>query len=171
MHIRTFILGAVLVVLDIGASISFADEELPWWGYSDVDEVTGEVSYGVTKSYVSTTDGGKDLELRMGFRCYNGEPMLIFDPGRFVGPSSTDFTLLIWIDDNPRVAMDMRVWSSGTNGGFSRVTAFAKRLFAEMRAGHELRWRLDASSWHGTGALSLIGITAASREFAAHCSL
>ena len=87
MHIRTFILGAVLVVLDIGASISFADEELPWWGYSDVDEVTGEVSYGVTKSYVSTTDGGKDLELRMGFRCYNGEPMLIFDPGRFVGPS------------------------------------------------------------------------------------
>ena len=171
MHIRSFVLGSVLVVLDIGASVSFADEELPWWGYNVVDEVTGELSYGVTKSYVSTTDGGNDLELRIGFRCHDGEPLLTFDPGRFVGSSSTNFTLLIWIDDNPRLAMDMRVWSNGTNGGFSSIVAFTRRLFAEMRAGYEFRWRVNTSGWHGTGALSLIGFTAASREFAVHCPL
>ncbi len=170
MATKTLASVSALLAVHIAMSVGSAQEELPWYGYNTVDELTGETSYGVTGS-IAMTNGGKNSAPRMGFRCHNDEPLFTFDPGRFVGDSSTDFTLLIWIDDNPRLTMSMRVWSNGTNGGFSRVSAFTGRLFAEMRAGYELRWRVDTSSWHGTGSVSLIGFTAASREFAAHCSL
>lgn len=170
MPTKTFLLVSALLTLHIAMAVGFAQEGQRWWDYSIADDLTGEMSYGVIGS-IAMTNGGKTSDLRMSFRCHNGEPQFTFEPGQFVGPSSTEFTLLIWIDDNPRLAMDMRVWSNGTNGGFSRVSAFARRLFSEMRAGYELRWRVDTSSWHSAGSVGLIGFTAASREFAAHCPL
>lgn len=162
-------LGSVLLWLCTAATTSLAQEELSWWGYSAVDDSTGTRSYGITKSIFSTTNGENNPELRVGFRCYNGKPLFTFEPGRYIGPTSSDFSMYIWIDDNPRLAMDMRVWSNSTNGGFSTFVANMGQLFSEMRAGYTLRWRIDASGWNATGSFSLIGFTAASREFAARC--
>jgi len=164
-----FVSGSALLLLCVATTSSLAQEELSWWGYSEADDSTGDLGYGVTKSVISTTDGEMSSELRVGFRCFNGKPLFTFEPGRHIGPSSTDFTLLISIDDNPRLAMDMRVWSTATNGGFSTFAAYTSRLFSEMLAGYELRWRVDTSGLHDAGSLSLIGFTAASREFATHC--
>jgi hypothetical protein len=164
-----FVSGSVLMLLCAVATTSLAQEELSWWGYSVADDSTGELSYGVTKSIISTTGGEKSPELRVGFRCFNGKPLFTFEPGRYIAPSSTDFTLRIWVDDNPRLAMDMRVWSTATTGSFSTFPGSTSRLFSEMVAGYELRWQIDTAGLHDAGSLSLIGFTAASREFINYC--
>jgi hypothetical protein len=166
-----FVVGPALLLLWIVTTATLAQEELSWWGYSVVDDSTGERSYGITKSIFPVTNGEKTSELRVGFRCHNGKPLFTFEPGRYIGSSSSDFSLHIWIDDNPRLAIDMRVWSNSSNGGFSTFVPNMGQLFSEMRAGYRLRWRIDASGWNATGSLSLIGFTAASQEFTAHCPL
>ncbi len=164
-----FVTGLVLLTLCVATTSSLAQQESPWWGYSMPDGSTGELGYGVTKSVSSTTGAEESSELRVGFRCFNGKPSFTFEPGRHIAPSSTDFTLHISIDDNPRLAMDMRVWSSTTNGGFSTFAPYTNRLFSEMIAGYELRWQIQTSGLRDAGSVSLIGFTAASREFATHC--
>ena len=168
---KPFVLGSAFLLLLIVTTTSLAQEELRWWGYSTVTDATGERSYGVTKSIFSVTNGEKNPELRVGFRCHKGKPLLTFEPGRYIGPSSSDFSLYVWVDDNPRLTMDMRVWSNSTNGGFSTFVPDMGQLFEEMRAGYSLRWRIAASGWNATGSFSLIGFTAASREFTANCPL
>ncbi len=165
----SFVSGSVLLTLCVTTTSSLAQQQSPWWGYSMAIDSTGELSYGVTKSVSPTTDAEVSSELRVGFRCFNGKPSFTFEPARHIGPSSSDFTLFIEIDDNPRLSMDMRVWSNSTKGGFSTFAAYTSRLFSEMVAGYELRWGIQTTGLQDAGSVSLIGFTAASREFATHC--
>jgi hypothetical protein len=151
--------------------VSVADEELPWRGYSVVDEATSRLIYGVTKSYIVSLDDGGGLERRIGFQCKDNQLLLTLDLGEFLSASSSDFELLVWIDDYEFVALDMRVWSDGTNGGYSRIEVVAEELFEQMRAGTRLYWRIRRTDSQTDGTFSLIGFTMASREFATNCSL
>ena len=94
---------------------------------------------------------------------------MTLDLGEFLSASSSDFELLVWIDDHESVALDMRVWSDGTNGGYSRIEIVAEELFEQMRAGTRLYWRIGQTAGQTDGTFSLIGFTAASREFATNC--
>ena len=96
---------------------------------------------------------------------------MTLDLGEFLSASSSDFELLVWIDDHESVALDMRVWSDGTNGGYSRIEIVAEELFEQMRAGTRLYWRIGQTAGQTDGTFSLIGFTVASREFATNCSL
>jgi hypothetical protein len=167
MYTKHLILLAIVLASPLSVSVSVADEELPWRGYSVVDDATSRLIYGVTKSYIVTSDASPALERRIGFQCNDGQLVLTLDIGEFLSASSTDFELLVWIDqDRPR-GVDMRVWSNSTSGGFSRVEAIASDLFEQMLAGTRLYWSLGET---GDGTFSLIGITAASRELATNCS-
>ncbi len=162
---------AILLASALTMPVSVADEELRWRGYNLVDEATTRLVYGVTKSYVVTLEDGGELERRIGFQCNDDQPILTLDLGQFLSASSSDFELLIWIDDFDPLVLDMRVWNNGTNGGYSRIEVVAKELFEQMRAGIWLRWRLGGTAVQSDGTFSLIGFTSASREFAANCSL
>ncbi len=171
MHTTRLISLATLLASALAMTVSAADEELPWYGYSLVDEATARLVYGVTKSYVVSLEDGSRLERRIGFQCNDNQPILTLDLGEFLSASSSDFELLIWIDDYESLALDMRVWSNGTNGGYSRIKVVAMELFEQMRAGRRLYWRLSRAGGRIDGTFSLIGFTSASREFAANCSL
>ncbi len=171
MHTTRLNSLAILLASALTMSISVADEELPWRGYSLVDEATSRLVYGVTKSYVVSLEDGGTLERRIGFQCKDDQPILTLDLGEFLSASSSDFELLIRVDDYESLALDMRVWSNGTNGGYSRIEFVAKELFEQMRAGIRLQWLLGEPASRSDGTFSLIGFTSASREFAANCSL
>ena len=171
MHTTRLISLAILLASALAMPVSLADEELRWRGYSLVDEATTQVVYGVTKSYIVNLKDGRVLERRIGFRCNDDQPILTLDLDEFLAASSSDFELLIWIDDFEPLVLDMRVWSNGTNGGYSRIEVVAKELFEQMRAGIRLLWRLGGTANRNDGNFSLIGFTSASREFAASCSL
>ncbi len=171
MHTTRLSSLAILLASALAMPVSVADEELPWRGYSLVDEATSRLVYGVTKSYFVSLEDGGELERRIGFQCKDDQPILTLDLGEFLSASSSDFELLIWIDDFESLALDMRVWSNGTNGGYSRIEVVAKELFEQMRAGIRLQWRLGGTGGRSDGTFSLIGFTSASREFAANCSL
>ncbi len=171
MHTARLISLAILLASPFSMPISVADEELRWRSYSVIDEATARLVYGVTKSYIVSLDGDGGLERRIGFQCNDGQSILTFDLGEFLSASSTDFELLIWIDESPLAILDMRMWSNGTNGGYSRVEVVAKELFEQMRAGTRLSWRLGGGAAAADGIFSLIGFTGASSEFATNCSL
>jgi len=171
MHTIRLISLAILLASASTMPVSVADEELRWRGYNLVDEATTRLVYGVTKSYVVSLEDGGGVERRIGYQCNDDQPILTFDLGEFLSASSTDFELLIWIDDFEPLVLDMRVWSDGANGSFSRIEVDAKELFEQMRAGIRLYWRLRGAAVQSDGTFSLIGFTSASREFAANCSL
>ncbi len=171
MHTTRHISLAILLASALAMPVSLADEELRWRGYSLVDDATTQLVYGVTKSYIVSLKDGGALERRIGFRCNDDQPILTLDLDEFLSASSSDFELLIWIDDYELLALDMRVWSNGTNGGYSRIEVVVKELFEQMRAGIRLHWRLGGTAVQSEGTFSLIGFTSASREFAANCSL
>ena len=160
------LIAVLFFSLPLVVTTSAADEELPWRGYNVDDDTTSQLGYGVTKSYLDTSDGSSTIERRIGFQCKNGDLILTLDIGKFLGESSTDFELLLWIDDAGPRGIDMRVWSNGGNGGFSRVESIASEVFAQMRAGTRLYWSLGET---GDGTFSLMGLTAASREIASNC--
>ncbi len=162
---------AILLASALTLPVSVADEELRWRGYNLVDEATARPGYGVTKSYLVSLEDGGERERRIGFQCNDDQPILTLDLGEFLSASSSDFELMIWIDDYDLLVLDMRVWSNGTNGGYSRIEVVAKELFEQMRAGIRLHWRLRGTAVQSEGTFSLIGFTSASREFAANCSL
>ncbi len=171
MHTTRLISLAILLASALAMPVSLADEELRWRGYSLVDDATTQLVYGVTKSYIVSLKDGGALERRIGFRCNDDQPILTLDLGEFLFASSSDFELLIWIDDFEPLVLDMRVWSNATNGGYSRIGFVTKELFEQMRAGIRLLWRLGGTANRNDGTFSLIGFTSASREFAANCSL
>ena len=171
MHTNARRLLGIILPLTLSISVSVADEELPWRGYDVTDQPTGKLIYGVTKSYLVSVDDDNQLERRIGFQCIDGMLVLTFDLGDFLLESSTDFELLLWIDEAESVGLDMRVWSNSTSGGYSRVEAIAADVFARMIAGTRLYWRISQANNNPDGTFSLIGFTAASRQLATNCSL
>jgi hypothetical protein len=160
---------AIVSISALHFTNSVADEELPWRGYSVVDEPTSRLVYGVTKSYLVDSAGGTRLERRIGFQCNNVELILTLDIGEFLAASSTDFELSVWVDGADLLGLDMRSWSNSTSGGYSRVEVIAKRLFDRMIAGTRLSWRITRDELTTDGTFSLIGFTAASRDLVANC--
>jgi hypothetical protein len=160
---------AIVSISALHFTNSVADEELPWRGYSVVDEPTSRLVYGVTKSYLVDSAGGTRLERRIGFQCNNDELILTLDIGEFLAASSTDFELSVWVDGADLLGLDMRSWSNSTSGGYSRVEVIAKRLFDRMIAGTRLSWRITRDELTTDGTFSLIGFTAASRDLVANC--
>ena len=167
MHTTHLISLTIGLASALAMPVGVADDELPWRSYSVVDDATTRLVYGMTKSYIVSLELGDELERRIGFQCNDDQLILTLDLGEFLSASSSDFELLIWIDDYESLTLDMRVWSNGTDGGYSRIEVTAKELFEQMRAGTRLYWRLGGTA----GTFSLIGFTSASKEFAANCSL
>ena len=161
----------VLIATMFGIESSYADSEGSWYGYSVVDDTSGRLVYGASKSYIVSVQDGDDREQRIGFQCNNDLPLFTIDVGEFLAPSSSDFELHVRVDDLEPITFDMRVWSNGTNGGFSRIEVIARDLFAQMRAGTRMTWRIGTDDSEHTGSFSLIGFTSATREFAANCDV
>ncbi len=161
----------VLVATIFGTESSYSDEEGRWYGYSVVDDTSGRLVYGASKSYIVSVQDGDDREQRIGFQCNNNLPMLTIDVGEFLAPSSSDFELHVRVDDLEPITLDMRIWSNGTNGGFSRIEVIARDLFALMREGVRMTWRIGTEDSGHEGSFGLIGFTAATREFAANCDV
>ena len=61
MHTTPLLSLSILLASAFAMPASVADEELPWRGYSVVDEATSRLIYGVTKSYIVSLDDGGGL--------------------------------------------------------------------------------------------------------------
>jgi hypothetical protein len=170
---RKLILPAITVLLStiFGVGSSYADSEGRWYGYSVVDDTSGRLVYGASKSYIVSVPDADDREQRIGFQCNNDLPLLTIDVGDFLAPSSTDFELQVRVDDLEPITLDMRIWSNGTTGGFSRIEVIVRDLFAQMRDGMRMTWRIGSEDSGHAGMFSLIGFTSATREFAANCDV
>lgn len=162
---------AVLASSLLGFGSSYADVDGRWYGYSVVDDTSGRLVYGASKSYIVTVPDGEDREQRIGFQCNNNLPIFTIDIGEYLAPSSSDFGLYVRVDDLEPISLDMRIWSNGTNGGFSRIEVIARDLFSQMRAGTRMSWRIGTADSGHAGIFSLIGFTSATREFAANCDV
>lgn len=173
MNTRKLVWPAIIVLISsiLGLESSYADSEGRWYGYSVVDDTSGRLVYGASKSYIVTVLDGDDREQRIGFQCNNNLPLFTIDVGEFLAPSSSDFELHVRIDNLEPITLDMRVWSNGTSGGFSRIEVIARDLFAQMRDGTRMTWRIGTEDSGHEGMFSLIGFTNATREYAANCDV
>lgn len=173
MNTRKLVWSAIIVLFSslLGFGSSYADVEGRWYGYSVVDDTSGRLVYGASKSYIVSVQDGDDREQRIGFQCNNNLPLFTIDVGEFLAPSSSDFELHVRVDDLEPITFDMRIWSNGTSGGFSRIEVIARELFAQMRAGTRMTWRIGTDDSGHEGIFSLLGFTSATREFAANCDV
>ncbi|HEY5624304.1 MAG TPA: hypothetical protein VIV14_11135 [Gammaproteobacteria bacterium] len=172
MKTRRYLSVAIALLFGAaGYATCSADEERPWYGYNVVDEASGRLIYGASKSYIVSLQDGGEREQRLGYQCSNGQPILTIDTGEFLAPSSTDFELHVRIDDLEPMTLDMRIWSNSSSGGFSRIEVIARELFLQMRDGVRMTWRIGSAENAPEGTFSLIGFTAATREFAENCDV